>query len=261
MDRQGWDRRRLSFGAVAQLYQRTRPDYPAEAVKWMLATVPAGGTVLDLGAGTGKLTRVLAGLGFEVVAVEPSTPMREALAAALPGTRVLEGGPRRASRWTTARWTRWSLGRLTTGSTRTSPTRDGPGRRVLRPGGALGLIWNLLDERTSWIAQLGSELDAYDRTSNGFNGNGFNGAGSERDLGPWFNVPEHERFHHQQRLTITDLLDLLRSRSTVATLDTPQRDALLGRVQTLVLRNAPVDAQQQQLDLPYIASTYRSTRT
>ncbi|GAA1704722.1 class I SAM-dependent methyltransferase [Fodinicola feengrottensis] len=257
MDRQGWDRRRLSFGAVAQLYQRTRPDYPAEAVKWMLATVPAGGTVLDLGAGTGKLTRVLAGLGFEVVAVEPSTPMREALAAALPGTRVLEGSAESIPLDDGA------VDAVVVGQAYHwfDPDIANPEMaRVLRPGGALGLIWNLLDERTSWIAQLGSELDAYDRTSNGFNGNGFNGAGSERDLGPWFNVPEHERFHHQQRLTITDLLDLLRSRSTVATLDTPQRDALLGRVQTLVLRNAPVDAQQQ-LDLPYIASTYRSTRT
>lgn len=215
----------------------------------MLAAVPAGGTVLDLGAGTGKLTRVLADSGYQVIAVEPSAPMREALAVALPGTRVMDGSAENIP------LDDGSVDAVVIGQAYHwfDPEIANPEMaRVLRPGGVLGLIWNLLDERTGWIAQLGSELDAFDRTSNGFNG-------SERDFGPWFGIAERTRFHHLQRLSVTDLLDLVRSRSYVATLDVSERDALLARVQTLVLRNAPIDAHQY-LDLPYFASTYRAFR-
>lgn len=252
MDRQTWDRRRVSFGAVAQLYQRTRPGYPVEAVSWMLAAVPAGGMVLDLGAGTGKLTRVLADAGYQVIAVEPSAPMREALAVALPGTRVMDGSAESIP------LDDGSVDAVVVGQAYHwfDPEIANPEMaRVLRPGGALGLIWNLLDESTGWIAQLGSELDAFDRTSNDFHG-----SGARQELGPWFSVAERVQFRHLQRLTVTDLLDLVRSRSYVATLDVSERDALLARVQTLVLRNAPIDAHQS-LNLPYNASTYRTTRT
>jgi SAM-dependent methyltransferase len=253
MDRQTWDRRRVSFGAVAQLYQRTRPGYPAESVAWMLDAVKTTGrkTVLDLGAGTGKLTRVLADAGHQVIAVEPSAPMREALAVAQPGTRVLDGSAESIP------LDDGSVDAVVVGQAYhwfDPETANPEMARVLRPGGVLGLIWNLLDERTGWIAQLGSELDAFDRTSNGFNG-----FSDEQDLGPWFGPTQRSLFHHRQRLSVTDLLDLVRSRSYVATLDVSERDALLARVQTLVLRNAPIDAHQN-LSLPYIASTFRAPR-
>jgi ubiquinone/menaquinone biosynthesis C-methylase UbiE len=78
-----------SFGAVADDYDRVRPGYPAEVVRWALGEQPR--RVLDLGAGTGKLTRVLVAEGHDVVAVEPDALMRERLAVACPRARVLEG--------------------------------------------------------------------------------------------------------------------------------------------------------------------------
>ena len=69
VDRERLRARRLSFGPAAQLYERVRPSYPAEAARWILGESSL--RVVDLGAGTGKFSRLLASLGHDVVAVEP----------------------------------------------------------------------------------------------------------------------------------------------------------------------------------------------
>jgi SAM-dependent methyltransferase len=89
----GQDERLLlgsSFGAAASAYAEHRPDYAGAAVHWALAGAP-GPQVLDLGAGTGKLTATLVALGAEVVAVEPDPAMLAELRCALPGLRALPG--------------------------------------------------------------------------------------------------------------------------------------------------------------------------
>jgi SAM-dependent methyltransferase len=80
-------RRRVSFGSVAAVYERGRPGYPGEAVTWLAERlrIEPGCDVLDLGAGTGKLTRQLVPLGARVVAVEPLDEMRAE--RAVPGGR------------------------------------------------------------------------------------------------------------------------------------------------------------------------------
>ena len=81
--------RSLSFGSAAAAYERGRPSYPPEAIDWLL---PRGARhVLDLGAGTGKLTTRLVERGLEVVAVDPIPDMLEVLRASLPETRALLG--------------------------------------------------------------------------------------------------------------------------------------------------------------------------
>ena len=82
-----------SFGAATHAYERGRPSYPAEALDWLL---PDGARrILDLGAGTGKLTRTLVARGLDVVAVDPSGGMRAELGRALPDVAVLAGSGER----------------------------------------------------------------------------------------------------------------------------------------------------------------------
>ena len=81
--------RASSFGEVADAYERARPGYPEDAVRWLTGDEPCD--VVDLGAGTGKLTRSLVALGHRVTAVEPLAEMREHLRAAVPDATALEG--------------------------------------------------------------------------------------------------------------------------------------------------------------------------
>ncbi|MBY8886685.1 class I SAM-dependent methyltransferase [Streptomyces sp. PTM05] len=141
-----------SFGAAARTYDRYRPGPPPEAVDWLLP--PGCGSVLDLGAGTGLLTRVLAGRVADVVAVDPDSRMREVLAQACPGAVALEGtaeavplpDARVDAVLVSAAW-HWM-----------DPARALPEiARVLRPGGTLGILWTRRDRSVAWVA----ELDAY----------------------------------------------------------------------------------------------------
>lgn len=130
----------LSFGAVAEDYDRVRPGYPAGVVRWALGDDPL--RVVDLGAGTGKLTRVLLGQGHDVVAVEPDPRMRARLTAVSPGATVLAGTgeavplpDRSVDAVLVAQAWHWMDPLAASAEL----------ARVLRPGGVLVLLWNVRD--------------------------------------------------------------------------------------------------------------------
>jgi len=138
------------FGGEAERYQRMRPPYPKQAVDFVLAGRPAG-RVLDVGAGTGKLTRLLVPTGAAVVAVEPVACMRDELRRRVPGIEVVDGTAESnplpdssADAVTAAQAFHWFDG------SKALPEIH----RVLRPGGVVGLIWNLPDHRVDWIPEL-----------------------------------------------------------------------------------------------------------
>jgi SAM-dependent methyltransferase len=129
------------FGLAAEAYERGRPDYPAAAIEWLVERLGIGPrrTVLDLAAGTGKLTRMLVPTGADVIAVEPIAAMR----AKIAGARVLEGtaeaiplADASVDAVTVAQAFHWFRAE--------EALREI--HRVLRPGGGLGLIWNVRDE-------------------------------------------------------------------------------------------------------------------
>ena len=148
------------FGAAAEAYQHARPDYPAALADWLrdeLGLAP-GKVVVDLGAGTGKFTPLLGATGARLVAVEPVEAMRAELAAAHPDVEALAGEAERlpladasVDAIVCAQSFHWFA----------KPAALVEMRRVLKPGGALGLVWNVRDARVAWVAALTTILDRY----------------------------------------------------------------------------------------------------
>lgn len=234
--------RSLSFGSAAAAYERGRPSYPPEAIDWLL---PAGARkVLDLGAGTGKLTTRLVERGLDVVAVDPIPDMLEVLRASLPETRAVLGTAEEipledntvdavlvAQAW---HWV--------------DPERAIPEvARVLRPGGRLGLVWNTRDERLGWVRELGQII------------------GTDGDRGR-FDVTLPAPFTESQRhqvewtnyLTPQALIDLVASRTYCITSPTEVRTRTLDQVREL-LATHPALANSTGLALPYVTVCIRAT--
>jgi SAM-dependent methyltransferase len=236
-----------SFGAAAGAYERGRPPYPPEAIDWLL---PAGARqVLDLGAGTGKLTRQLSGRGLAVTAVEPSPGMREQLRQAVPGAVVHAGTAEQiplaghsvdavlvAQAW---HWV--------------DPLRAVPEvARVLRPGGRLGLLWNVRDERQDWVACLGAIM----RSAEGAH-SGSTTMSSNPPVGPPFGSLQRLDLEWVHRLSPTALIDMVASRSYIITMPDSGRAAVLDQVRDL-LHTHPALAGADEFGIPYITRCSRT---
>ena len=151
--------RARSFESVAQEYERHRPDYPAEAVAWAAERfdLRSGARVLDVGAGTGKLTRGLVAAGFDVVAVEPGGAMLDELRLAVPAAEAHEA-PAEAIPLPDASVDAAFAGQAFHWFDRERALPEL--QRVVRPGGGLALLWNWWDERDPFQKELG-ELVGY----------------------------------------------------------------------------------------------------
>lgn len=138
-----------SFGAAVVAYELGRPGYAAEHVEWLLEG--ATGRVLDLAAGSGKLTRSLVELGHDVVAVDPD----EKMLARIEGVETLIGTAERIP------LADGSVGAVTVGQAWHwfDPDAAGPEiARVLTPGGRLALVWNIRDARHPFVAALSDAM-------------------------------------------------------------------------------------------------------
>jgi SAM-dependent methyltransferase len=229
-----------SFGPAAQKYERGRPPYPAAAVDWLL---PDGARrVLDLGAGTGKLTRELSVRGLDVTAVDPSDGMLAELGRVLPGVPALPGTAeaipledRSVDTVLVAQAWHW-----------VDPARAVPEiARVLTPGGRLGLIWNLRDGREDWVRRLGQILVSPEMRR-------------DPDVGAPFGPVETRDFPWTHRITPDQLLDLVASRSYVILLPPDERAGLLGQVRQLMATH-PALVGRTMFDLPYVTQCARAT--
>ncbi len=241
------------FGAAADLYEARRPSYPEEAVRWLMVElgIERSSRVVDVGAGTGKLTRQLIAHRVAVVGVEPlaamCTQLRGAVAAPIV-QGVAEAIPVRtgsADAVVVAQAFHWF--------------DFGPAlsefHRVLRPEGGLALIWNMRDERTDWIARLGDIRRRY---------------GDIRyDTGQWRHPVEsstlfenrlERQFQHEQVLDPTGVVELMASRSFIAALPFEENQAVREEVRQL-LSSHPDTRGREQLRVPYRTDVYVATRT
>ncbi|OBB24217.1 SAM-dependent methyltransferase [Mycolicibacterium peregrinum] len=226
--------RSLSFGSEAAAYERGRPSYPPEAIDWLL---PEGAhDVLDLGAGTGKLTTRLVERGLDVIAVDPIPEMLELLTNSLPDTPALLGtaeeiplADNSVDAVLVAQAWHWF-----------DPERAVKEvSRVLRPGGRLGLVWNTRDERSGWVKDLGRIIGPEHDPN------------SEVALGEPFGEVERHQVEWTSYLTPQALIDLVASRSYCITSPERVRTQTLAQVREL-LSTHPALAHSTGLALPYV---------
>jgi SAM-dependent methyltransferase len=249
-----FDDRKLSFGAAASSYADHRPGYPREAVQWVLDLVdhPVR-DVADVGAGAGALTRTLVEMAERVTAYEPDAAMLAELEARVPGARAVVSRAEElpvddasldavlvAQAW---HWFDHARAAAEFG-------------RVLRPGGVVGLLWNIRDTRVPWMAALQDIIGGEDSMRMV--------AESSQDLSERAGteeirefLPEVERrgFPNPVPITPQGVLDLVSTYSYVRL--SPRAEQRYAEVREL-LATHPDTAGRDVLEMPYVTAAYRA---
>jgi SAM-dependent methyltransferase len=248
------------FNRAAELYERGRPDYPAAAVRHLarVLALSRGRIVVELGSGTGKFTRSLGPLGAARLAVEPSAGMRRVFRRTVPRVPVLTGTAEAiplpdgfADAVVCAQAFHWFRPRPALREI----------RRVLRPGGGLGLVWNTRDDSVRWSRSLSEILEAHrrsapiwrERTSQRYRRAILAPTFSDPGLG--FTPLRHRSFRHFQEGTPAMFVERVLSVSMIAILPPARRRAVAREVREL-LATDPDTRGRTRIRLPYRTDVY-----
>jgi SAM-dependent methyltransferase len=220
------------FTKGTDAYERARPSYPPATVEHLVEVLGIGpsSTVVDLAAGTGKLTRLLVPTGARIIAVEPVEAMRAKLTAIVPGVEVRDGTAEQlpcpdasVDCVTVAQAFHWfhateALAEI---------------RRALRPRGGLALLWNSRDASVPWVDRLNrvirwnaGQIPVYDSGTEDW-------AGLVAGVGG-FTPLHHRSFRHDQAMDLPRLLDRVSSTSYIAALSDDERAGVLEEVRAVV---------------------------
>lgn len=211
--------RARSFGGVAEAYHRGRPSYPDDAVAWLVGEQPV--TVLEVGAGTGKLTERLVAAGHDVHATEPDPGMLDVLSREIPAVKLtraaaddLPTGDASVDVVVAAQCYHWFDPEVVLPEI----------ARVLRPGGHVSVVWNERDERIPWVRRLGRIIGTPDAERD---------PTADLEASGLFDEVETASFVCWQTVDRVTIQDLARSRSNVALLDEAERERVIAELLAL----------------------------
>jgi SAM-dependent methyltransferase len=243
------------FALATQAYEEGRPTYPAKVAERLERELhlKPGRVVLDLAAGTGKLTALLVGTGASVVAVEPVTEMRAVLERALPGVAAYAGtaeaiplADASVDAVTVGQAFHWFRGEAALAEI----------HRVLREDGGLGLVWNVRNESVPWVARLTEIMEPHRGDAPAYRTGAWREAFQRTAL---FGLLSHAEVRHVHRLTPEAVVARVASVSFVAVLPEPKRRRLLGEVREL-LATDPRTRGRAEVELPYRTDVYWAKR-
>jgi SAM-dependent methyltransferase len=253
------DERRLSFGAAASAYAASRPGYPVDAIRWVLDAADGEvTTVADVGAGTGALTRTLVDLVEDVRTFEPDEGMVAELRAALPDvathvsyaeTLPLADGV--VDALLVAQAWHWF----------DHAAAAAEFARVVRPGGVIGLVWNIRNTRVGWMADLQDIIGGEDAMQKVATESTQQLQALERattdEIDAFLPGVERATFEHSVTMTPDEVVALTATFSYVRL--SPRAEDMYAEIRAL-LRTHPDTAGRSYIEFPYITATYRWRR-
>lgn len=246
---QGFSREALSYG-------RGRPGYPQQLLGWLQQALQLGPgkRAVDLGAGTGKFTRLLLQSGADVVAIEPVDAMRAQLLQVFSNITALAAiaqamplADASVDAIACAQAFHWFA----------SPQVVREIGRVLKPGGRLGLVWNVRDESVDWVAAITRIMAPYEGDTPRFHS------------GEWRRLFPHELFSELSETTVpyqhigsaqSVIFDRVLSVSFIAALPQAERERVTGQLAALIASH-PQLRDQPSVSFPYVTRAYASIRS
>jgi len=234
------------YETAGESYEKGRPEYPRDAVNYLskeIGVLP-GRTILDLGAGTGKFTKLIANFGADVIAVEPVAGMRKKFSDVLPKIAIQAGTAENiplqdcsVDAVVVAQAFHWFNGE------KSLPEIF----RVLKPGGRLGLIWNARDESIDWVSRLTDIIDPHEKGAPRYK---YGVWKKSFESTPLFSPLTEKHFRYVQKGDHNMVVDRVASISFISALEPALNARVLGQVNDL-LTTHPETRNRQEIELPY----------